>query len=76
MPGTRLGGLKARDKILERYGKDHYKNMGRKGGLKNNGHLGFGSLEIGKDGLTGQQRARIAGAIGGRISKRGCAKAN
>ena len=73
MSGTRLGGLKSRDKILKRYGKDHYINMGRKGGLKNNGHLGFGSLEIGKDGLTGRQRAKIAGRKGG-LNRRGYRK--
>lgn len=32
---------------------------------------GFGSDEIGTDGISGKERAKIAGAKGGRISKRG-----
>lgn len=35
---------------------------------------GFACLEKGADGLTGPERARISGAKGGRISKRGPAK--
>lgn len=31
---------------------------------------GFASEKIGKDGLTGLERARLAGAKGGRISRR------
>ena len=31
---------------------------------------GFASEKVGKDGLTGKQRAEIAGAKGGRKSKR------
>ena len=31
----------------------------------------FGSDKIGPDGLTGRERARIAGAKGSRVSKRG-----
>ena len=47
--------------------------LGRKGGK--NGHTGgFGSDKVGADGLTGKQRARVAGSKGGAISKRGKAK--
>lgn len=35
---------------------------------------GFASMKVGDDGLTGFERARIAGEKGGRISKRGPAK--
>lgn len=35
---------------------------------------GFACLEKGRDGLTGPERARILGAKGGRISKRGPSK--
>lgn len=68
MGATREGGLKARDKNLAR-DPDHYRKMGRKGG-KASGNGGFASTVIGRDGLTGAQRARAAGSIGGRISKR------
>ena len=36
---------------------------------------GFASEKVGKDGLTGRERARKYGAIGGHISKRGVANA-
>lgn len=74
MAGTKAGGLKAKMTNLEKYGKDFYNTIGQKGGR--NGHTGgFASTAVGEDGLTGLQRARIAGAKGGRISKRGKAKA-
>lgn len=74
MAGTKAGGLKAKMTNLEKYGKDFYNTIGKKGGQ--NGHTGgFASTVVGEDGLTGLQRARIAGAKGGRISKRGKAKA-
>lgn len=37
---------------------------------------GFASHVVGKDGLTGTQRAKIAGRKGGIISRRGKAKNN
>lgn len=50
-------------------GSDFYREIGRKGGK--NGHTGgFASDVIGRDGLTGKERARIAGKKGGTISKR------
>lgn len=75
MSGTRAGGLKARETIMRKMGAGYYAEIGRKGGLVQcNG--GFGSDKVGTDGLTGRQRARIAGAKGGAISKRGPAKNN
>lgn len=64
MAGTKAGGLKAAAKNRELYGDDFYRNIGRKGGQ--NGRTGgfFGDPE----------RARICGAKGGRISRRGPAK--
>ena len=73
MSGTIAGGVKAAKTNKEKYGDDFYRNIGRKGGNKN-GLGGFGSLEVGEDGLTGKERARLAGAKGGRISKRGGAQ--
>ena len=61
MSGTVSGGLKAAKTNKERYGENYYAEMGRKGGQ--NGHTGgFAS---------NRERARIAGAKGGRSSKRG-----
>ena len=70
MSGTLEGGKKACKTNLEKYGKDFYANIGRKDGK--NGHSGgFASDKVGKDGLTGYERARVAGKKGGEISKRG-----
>lgn len=60
MPGTKTGGKKAAATNLERHGKDFYREIGAKGGR--NGHTGgFAS---------NPELAKIAGAKGGRISKR------
>ena len=73
MSGTKAGAMKAAATTKTKYGKDFYRNAGRKGGA--NGHTGgFASDKVGSDGLTGHQRARIVGAIGGSISRRGPAK--
>ena len=60
MPGTVTGGKKAADTNKEKYGKDFYARIGAVGGKK---------------GTTGgfaanRELARIAGAKGGRISRR------
>lgn len=73
MTGTVSGGKKAALTNIRKYGKDFYREMGRKGGQKSTTG-GFASNKVGNDGLTGFQRARIAGAKGGRISRRGPAK--
>ena len=73
MAGTVLGGLKASETNRKRYGKDWYARIGKIGGKK--GHSGgFASETVGKDGLTGAERAKKCGAIGGKKSKRGPAK--
>ncbi|HMQ09369.1 MAG TPA: hypothetical protein PKC31_01640 [Candidatus Nanoperiomorbaceae bacterium] len=64
MAGTKAGAAKAAATNKARHGKDFYANIGRKGG---------------KAGRTGgfyanRDLARIAGAKGGRISRRGPAK--
>lgn len=70
MAGTKAGGAKTARTNKERHGEDFYARLGRLGGR--NGHTGgFGSNAIGKDGLTGFERARIAGKKGGHISRRG-----
>lgn len=69
MAGTKAGGIKARNKNYELYGKDFYRNLGAMGG-KVGKTGGFASELVGKDGLTGPQRASLGGAVGGRISTR------
>lgn len=73
MAGNKAGGLKAKQTNIERHGEDFYRRIGSKGGK--NGHTGgFASDKVGEDGLTGRQRAVLAGAIGGHISRRRPAK--
>lgn len=69
MPGTVEGGIKTTETNKKRYGVDYYRNIGKLGGLKSRGG-GFASHKVGEDGLTGLERARIAGAKGGKISKK------
>lgn len=69
MSGTSAGGQAARDRNRKLYGDDYYARIGSIGGKK--GHTGgFSSNAVGKDGLTGRQRARIAGSKGGKKSQR------
>ena len=63
MSGTKAGGLKAAKANLER-DPDFYRKIGRKGGQA--GHTGGFAAN--------PELARIAGAKGGKISKRGPAK--
>ena len=64
MSGTREGGLKASKTNRERYGDDWYKTIGCKGG----------QAKVPKGFALNIERARLAGAKGGKISKRGKAK--
>ena len=69
MAGTKAGGAKAAATNKAKYGKDFYAKIGAAGGkLGRNG--GFASNVVGTDGLTGRERARLAGAAGGRVSRR------
>ena len=70
MSGTVVGGVKAAKTNRKRHGKSFYSDIGRKGG-QGGTTGGFASLKVGSDGLTGPQRARIAGKAGGRNSRRG-----
>ena len=49
---------------------DDYRRIGAKGGSVKGTKGGFASEIIGNDGLTGYERARVAGAIGGARSRR------
>jgi general stress protein YciG len=64
MAGTKAGGQKAAATNLLRHGKDFYKRIGQKGGR--NGHTGGFAAN--------PELARIVGAKGDRISRRGKAK--
>ena len=71
---TKQGGKKLVATMTEKYGsyeayKQSMRERASKGGkIGNTG--GFASNVIGNDGLTGYERARVAGAIGGARSKR------
>lgn len=65
--------MKAKQTIQAKYGYDYYAKIGARGGA-NGTTGGFASELVGKDGLTGRERARRAGIVGGTISRRGPAK--
>lgn len=69
MAGTRKGGAAAAETNRKKYGNDFYARIGAMGGSVGRTG-GFASDNVGEDGLTGRQRAIIAGARGGRISRR------
>jgi hypothetical protein len=69
MSRSRADGLKASNTIIERYGKDFYKRIGQIGGRKGTTG-GFASTKVGKDGLTGAERAKLYGRKGGLKSRR------
>lgn len=64
MSGTKAGGLKAAATNKELHGEDFYARIGQKGG-KVGGMKGF---------ALNPELAKLAGAKGGKISKRGKAK--
>lgn len=71
MVGTALGGKHAAKTMKEKYGEDYYKKLGEKGGVSRINPGGFASLKEGSDGMTGKERAKVYGKIGGLIGRRG-----
>lgn len=69
MAGTIAGGRLAAATNKTRYGDDFYPRIGRIGGSRGRTG-GFASKKAGPDGLTGRERARVAGRLGGKLSKR------
>lgn len=65
MSGSRAGGLKAAETNKQKYGREFYANIGRKGG-KACVPKGFARMGI--------EKIKNAGRKGGTISKRGKAK--
>ncbi len=63
MAGTKQGGMAAAATNKQKYGNDFYSKIGAKGG-KNGKTGGFAA------GDAGRERARVYGAVGGRISRR------
>lgn len=72
--------MTTREKAIEtakaRKAKDpkFYEKVGHKGGKSKGSPGGFASPKIGKDGLSGPERARKYASIGGKMSRRGKAK--
>jgi hypothetical protein len=62
MSGTKKGGFKAAETNKKRYGKDFYKKIGSKGGIKTGVKKGF---------AANPELAAKAGKKGGAKSKRG-----
>lgn len=74
MAQTKLGAERARQTNIEKHGsleayKQFMRDIAAQGGIKGKDG-GFASQKVGPDGLTGKERARTAGAKGGRISRR------
>jgi len=60
MPGTKEGGAKCATTIKAKYGADYYTAIGTKGG----------KAKVPKGFAVNRELARLAGAKGGKISKR------
>lgn len=69
MAGTKAGGRRAAFTNKDKYGADFYARIGASGGKKGRSG-GFASSKVGADGLTGRERAALAGRAGGRVSRR------
>lgn len=68
MAGNKIGGQKAAAKNLAK-DPDFYKKIGSIGGSKGNTG-GWATELVGTDGLTGRERASVAGRLGGLKSRR------
>ncbi len=60
MAGTKEGGIKAAEKIIERHGKDFFKTIGKRGGL----------AKVSKGFGANRELAARAGRIGGSRKKK------
>ena len=67
MPGTKAGGAKARQTMVDKYGEDFWSKIGKEGG-KNGKTGGFYYFKYVKGD---DEHARTAGAKGGANSRRG-----
>lgn len=69
MSGNVEGGKKAAQTNKQRYGMNFFRTIGAMGGKASTGG-GFASNKVDENGLTGADRARLAGAKGGKSSRR------
>lgn len=69
MSGTKIGGQRSARTQLAK-DPDFFKKIGRIGGSRSTPNGGFASSKVGADGLTGRERAKKVGAVGGRKSTR------
>jgi hypothetical protein len=60
MAGNKQAGLQAAETNKEKYGHDYYAKIGAKGG----------AAKVPKGFALNRERARLAGAKGGRVSRR------
>lgn len=65
MAGTKAGGQKCKQRLLERYGEDYFSKLGKIGGSRTGSAKGF---------AANPELASRAGKLGGSISRRGPAK--
>lgn len=73
MSGNSESAKKAYQTRLSRHGKESLRNMQSAGGKSS--HVGgFGTKEVGEDGLTGKERARIASIESHKIRKHNLTK--
>ena len=81
MAGNKQSGKTLVETMIKKYGsyeafRQSMRERAYKGGKNGNKEAnpnyggGFASKSVGDDGLTGYERARVAGAIGGRKSRR------
>lgn len=70
MAGTIAGGKAVAETNKKRHGEGFYKRIGAIGGKRGRSG-GFAAETVGKDGLTGRERAKLAGIKGGKTSRRG-----
>lgn len=71
MPGTIIGGIKASETNKKRYGDDHYKKIGAKGGKKSKGGgFAYDDRTFIEKLMRKPKRATIAGQKGGKASRR------
>ena len=61
LPGSKIGGKKAAETNIERYGKDFYKVQGRRGGQVKGIKKGFTTETAKKWGQKGGQASRRTG---------------
>jgi general stress protein YciG len=66
MSGTSEGARKRLETIKQKYGENQQSEWAKQASKSSPG--GFASDKVGKDGLTGKERARKAGQKGGALS--------